>query len=120
MPPHHKLDESVAARLGDRLRELRLATLDQHGVPLTQERAAHAAGISRNRVQLYEAGLQDRQTRQPLNPALATLMALCEVYGVSVVQLLADVLGESAHPTVDLLVRSTRPSASSRRRASRN
>lgn len=120
MSPRLKLDESVAVRLGAKLRVAREATTDQHGEPMTQERAAHASGLSRNRIQLYEAGLGDREKRTPSNPTLANLMALCRVYGVSVVDLLRDVLGEtpdraSADISFDKRVGTARPTQTPRR-----
>lgn len=102
MSPRLKLDESVAARLGERLREAREATTDHHGEPMTQERAAHASGLSRNRIQLYEAGLGNRGERTMSNPTLANLIALCKVYDIQVSDLLADVLNETPGTRADL------------------
>lgn len=50
---------------------------------LSQEELAHAAGISRNHLQLLERGVG-----RVANPRLATLYALADALGVHVVDLL--------------------------------
>jgi transcriptional regulator with XRE-family HTH domain len=53
---------------------------------LTQERVAHAAGITAGTYQKFERGESRRGV--PLNPRLATLIALSQVLGVSLHDLL--------------------------------
>lgn len=76
------IEEELAAALGRRLTELRQAR------GLTQEVVAHAAGISRNHYQLLEYGLGRRGDRKPANPRLSTLVALSEVLGTTVPELI--------------------------------
>lgn len=70
--------------MGERLKMLR------ENADLKQEAAAEAAGISRNHLQLLEDGLSDRAKRTPANPRLSTLHALCDTYGTSLAELMAD------------------------------
>lgn len=65
----------------------RLAELRQER-GLTQEKVAEAAGISRNHYQLLEYGLGKRDGRKPANPRLSTLVALSEVLGTTVPELI--------------------------------
>lgn len=57
---------------------------------LTQEQLAHAAGISRNHLQLLERGVGG-----VANPRLATLYALADALGVRVVDLLPYDAGQA-------------------------
>lgn len=77
--PPASSSRDVAAALGARLAELREAR------NLTQEALAHQVGISRNHLQLLEAGLSDRAKRTPANPTLDTLMRLCRALHVQAV-----------------------------------
>ncbi|WP_308489697.1 helix-turn-helix transcriptional regulator [Microbacterium capsulatum] len=55
---------------------------------LTQERAAHAAGITTFTYRKLEKGESNPGT--PANPRLSTLVALAEVFDVSVASLLPE------------------------------
>jgi transcriptional regulator with XRE-family HTH domain len=55
---------------------------------LTQEQLAHAAGISRNHLQLLERGVGEIA-----NPRLATIYALANALGVAVIDLLPRDVG---------------------------
>lgn len=79
------IERELAEALGRRLAELRSAR------GLTQEDVAQAAGISRNHYQLLENGLGERNHRRPANPRLSTLIALSEVLGTSVPELIDTV-----------------------------
>lgn len=74
-----------AIRLGQALRTLRI----EHG--LSQETVAHRAGITKNQLQLIEAGRSTGRADAtgPSNPRMATLVGLAEVLEVSVSELLA-------------------------------
>jgi len=76
------VEQKLAEALGQRLAELRQAR------GLTQENVAQAAGISRNHYQLLEYGLGQRGDRKPANPRLSTLIALSNVLGTSVPELI--------------------------------
>lgn len=80
--PESSIEQELAKALGDRLIELRQAR------GLTQENVAQAAGISRNHYQLLESGLGQRGERKPANPRLSTLIALSEVLGTSLPDLI--------------------------------
>jgi transcriptional regulator with XRE-family HTH domain len=84
-PAEPELERRLADALAGRLRELRSAK------GLSQEAVAHAAGIHRNHYQLLESGLSDRTKHSPANPRLSTLVALCEVYGTTVPDLVIDI-----------------------------
>lgn len=78
VPRETPLDRETALAFARRLRDRREA------VDLTQEKAAEAAGMSRNHYQLLESGLSDRAKKSPANPRLSTLLDLatalrCEV-----------------------------------------
>lgn len=62
---------------------------------MTQERVAEAAGISRNHYQLLEYGLSRRTDRKPANPRLSTLIALSEVLGTTIRELIQDIHEEA-------------------------
>lgn len=79
--PESAIERELASALGRRLASLR----DARG--LTQEFVADAAGISRNHYQLLERGLGARNTGKPANPRLSTLVALSEVLGTTVPEL---------------------------------
>lgn len=57
---------------------------------LSQEQAAHAAGIVTYTYQKFEKG--ESKPGTPMNPTLKTLLALSEVLGVPVAELLPDEL----------------------------
>lgn len=51
--------------------------------------------MSRNHYQLLERGLSNRKTKRPANPRLSTLVALSEVLGVSVPELIDAIFADS-------------------------
>lgn len=81
------LDARVAWKLGQRLRQAR------QDAGLTQEQAAHAAGISRNHLQVIEQGMSDRATRAPFNPHLSLLLNLCRAVQIDLAHLVLEVWG---------------------------
>ncbi|WP_082690503.1 helix-turn-helix transcriptional regulator [Mycobacterium sp. M26] len=83
------IERDVAETLGRRLAELRQAR------GLTQETVAQAAGISRNHYQLLECGIGQRGERKPANPRLSTLIALSEVLGITVPELIEGMFNQS-------------------------
>lgn len=87
VPKIPELDARVARELGLRLRRAR----EEAG--LTQEQAAHAAGISRNHLQVIERGLSDRASAKPFNPHLSVLLNLCSALDVELVRVVVDVFG---------------------------
>lgn len=78
-------DQDDATRLGQTLRRLR----SERG--LSQETLAHRAGITKNQVQLLEAGRASGSLAKPgmSNPRMATLSGLADALGVTVADLLA-------------------------------
>jgi transcriptional regulator with XRE-family HTH domain len=80
-----ELARTRALALAERLRDLRAAK------GMTQEQAAHAAGMDRNHYQLLESGLSDRKKKTPANPRLSTLAALCDVFDTTVPDLVVDI-----------------------------
>ncbi|WP_319945699.1 helix-turn-helix domain-containing protein [Nocardia macrotermitis] len=84
------VERHLAVLLGQRLVTLREAR------GLTQEEVAHAAGISRNHYQLLENGWGVRKTKAPANPRLSTLIALSEVLGTTVPDLVDEMFGRTA------------------------
>lgn len=82
MPRRHSETtwESFARELGHNLRRAREAT------GLSQERVAHAAGLASYTYQKFEKG--ESRPGQPLNPRLTTLVALSQVLGVPLPDLL--------------------------------
>lgn len=83
--PQSEIERALAQALGRRLSNLREAR------GLTQEVVAEAAGMSRNHYQLLETGLSNRRTKRPANPRLSTLVALSDVLGVSVPELVTAI-----------------------------
>lgn len=79
-------DEIMAKRLGERIRALRTAQ------GLSQETLAQRAGITKNQVQLLEAGRSTGREGQvgPSNPKLSTLVGLAFVFDMSVAEVLAE------------------------------
>ncbi|MBS6364024.1 MAG: helix-turn-helix transcriptional regulator [Actinomycetaceae bacterium] len=73
-----------AQRLGVALRELRL----ERG--FSQEKLAFSAGITKNQLQLLEAGRASGRKGEtgPSNPQMATIYGLARVLDVSVAELL--------------------------------
>ncbi|MFF2087584.1 helix-turn-helix domain-containing protein [Nocardia sp. NPDC058176] len=84
------VEKQLVAILGEHLAALREAK------GLTQEEVALAAGISRQHYQLLEVGLRARKPRTPANPRLSTLVALSEVLGTTMPDLIDEVFGRSA------------------------
>lgn len=78
-------DQASARRLGAVIRERRTAA------KLSQESLAHQAGITKNQLQLLEAGRATGRADAsgPSNPRLTTLVGLAVVLRVSVSELLA-------------------------------
>ncbi|MFT3860100.1 helix-turn-helix domain-containing protein [Micropruina sp.] len=78
--------EPSAKQLGATLRRLR----EERG--LSQESLAFRAGITKNQLQLIEAGRSSgrRDATGSSNPRLSTLVGLAEVLGLSVSRMLAD------------------------------
>lgn len=79
-------DEACAARLGASVRQLRR----ERG--LSQETLAYRAGITKNQLQLIEAGRGSGAIGRPgpSNPKMSTLAGLASILSVTVAQLLAD------------------------------
>lgn len=79
-------DEVSAIRLGGTLRRLR----NESGLP--QESLAYQAGITKNQLQLIEAGRATgrRDGSGPSNPRMSTLAGLAGVLGVTISELLAQ------------------------------
>lgn len=87
----------MSAALGAYLREARLTA------GLSQEAVAYRAGISRNQVQLIEAGLSSRADGgKPWNPHLSTLVAMCAALDVPVGPLVDYALGLRAEVVVEV------------------
>lgn len=72
--------ECVSAQLAHRLRNLR------RDKGLSQEKVAYAAGLSAYTYQKYEKG--ESKPGTPLNPCLHTLVALANVFEISLQELL--------------------------------
>lgn len=79
-------DESRAVSLGKTLRRLRAES------GLSQESLAFRAGVTKNQVQLIEAGRSSgrKDSIGPSNPRLSTLVGLADALDVTVPTLLAD------------------------------
>lgn len=77
-------DDKKAKQLGAVLQELR------HARGLSQESLAYQAGITKNQLQLIEAGRSTGRKGEagPSNPRMSTLAGLADVLGVSVNELL--------------------------------
>lgn len=77
-------DETSAKRLGNTLGALRKAR------GLSQESLAYQAGITKNQLQLIEAGRSTGRADSagPSNPRMSTLAGVAEVLGTSVAELL--------------------------------
>lgn len=76
-------DKQRSREFGERVRSLRIAT------GLSQEGLAHAAGISKNQMQLIEAGRGSAsESGPPSNPRMTTVYGLAEALGVTVGALL--------------------------------
>jgi len=78
-------DDAGAKRLGQTLRRLRA----DHG--LSQESLAFQAGITKNQLQLLEAGRASGRKDEtgPSNPRMSTLTGLASVLNVTVAGLMA-------------------------------
>lgn len=79
-------DEEKAKRLGEKIRALRTER------KLSQESLAYQAGITKNALQLLEAGRSSGREGKvgPSNPKLATLIGISTVLDVPVGQILAS------------------------------
>jgi len=79
-------NEETAEQLGAALRRLR------NGNGLSQEALAYQAGITKNQLQLIEAGRSTgrKEGAGPSNPRMATLTGLADVLGISVAQLMTE------------------------------
>ncbi|MFZ1382052.1 MAG: helix-turn-helix transcriptional regulator [Scrofimicrobium sp.] len=78
-------NEKTALALGEQIRARRRAA------SLSQEELAYRAGITKNQVQLIEAGRQSgRDTGRPSNPRMSTVAGLADGLGVRVSDLLND------------------------------
>lgn len=79
-------DEASAKRLGTTLRQLR----QERG--LTQESLAFRAGVTKNQVQLIEAGRSSgrREAVGPSNPRLKTLSGIADVLEIDMSVMLAE------------------------------
>ncbi|MBG0719051.1 helix-turn-helix transcriptional regulator [Microbacterium sp. 2C] len=77
-------DQEMAARLGTTLKRLR----NEQG--LSQEALAYQAGITKNQLQLIEAGKASGRRDEPAssNPRMATVVGLATVLGISASALL--------------------------------
>lgn len=87
MPSVPPIDPQVSRALGVRIRAAREAA------GLNQEDLAHAAGISRNHLQLIEQGRSDRRTRTPWNPHLSVLLELCRALDINLSEVVIDIFG---------------------------
>lgn len=78
------MTEEEAQRLGAVLRQLR------QDKGLSQERMAFTAGLTKNQIQLIEAGRGSgrRDSSGPSNPRLSTLVGLADVLGMKASDLL--------------------------------
>lgn len=77
-------NETAALQLGDRVRELRRAA------GLSQECLVQRAGVTKNQIQLIEAGRQSgRHTGNPSNPRMSTVFGIADGLGVPVERLLS-------------------------------
>ncbi len=77
-------DVETARAFGARVRELR------RSAGLSQEGLAYRAGITKNQVQLIEAGRGSAREAGPIsNPRMRTLFGLAEALGVTPPELLA-------------------------------
>lgn len=79
-------DDKKAKKLGAVLQQLR------HSSGLSQESLAYQAGITKNQLQLIEAGRSTgrKEGAGPSNPRMATLTGLAEILGVSVAHLMTE------------------------------
>lgn len=79
-------NDETAERLGAALRRLR------NDSGLSQESLAYQAGITKNQLQLIEAGRSTgrKEGAGPSNPRMATLTGLAGVLGVSMAQLMTE------------------------------
>lgn len=77
-------DEQKAKQLGETLQQLR------HASGLSQESLAYQAGITKNQLQLIEAGRSTGRKKEagPSNPRMSTLAGLAGVLGITVTELL--------------------------------
>lgn len=72
--------DAFAVEIGHNLKRAR------ESVGLSQERVAHAAGLSSYTYQKFEKG--ESRPGSPMNPRLTTLLALCQVLDLEIVDLL--------------------------------
>lgn len=85
----------TARAFGERVRELR------RRAHLSQEALAHRAGITKNQVQLIEAGRGSAREAGPIsNPRMKTLFGIASALGVTPLELLAAVGSGDARSVV--------------------
>lgn len=79
-------DDERARQLGAALKRLR------HANGLSQESLAYQAGITKNQLQLIEAGRSTGRKGEagPSNPRMSTIVGLSHVLGVSVADLMVE------------------------------
>ena len=77
-------DEDAAHRFGESVRARRRAA------GLTQRELATHAGITKNQLQLIEAGIAASGTTRPANPRMTTVAGLSHGLGLSTTELMAD------------------------------
>ncbi|GAA4403471.1 helix-turn-helix domain-containing protein [Tsukamurella soli] len=85
-----EFERQLAGILAIRLQTLRLAK------GLTQWDVADRAGIARNHYQLLESGWVNRRTKSPSNPRLSTLVAVSEVLGTIVPELIDEMFARDS------------------------
>lgn len=75
-------DERTARVFGEEVRSLRRAS------KLSQEELGRCVGISKNQIQLIEAGRQSgREAGRPSNPRASTLLGIAKALGLPISQL---------------------------------
>ncbi len=83
-------EKDEARAFGEHIRVLRRAA------GLSQEALAYRAGITKNQVQLIEAGRGSAREKGPIsNPRMKTLFGLAEALGIAPVDLLAATSGSA-------------------------
>lgn len=66
-----------------------------------RRRAAQAAGISRNHLQVIEKGLSHRANASPWNPHLSVLIELCGALDVTLADVVIEVFGPPSKMVVE-------------------
>ncbi|MFT3943211.1 MAG: helix-turn-helix transcriptional regulator [Ancrocorticia sp.] len=89
-------DRDAARALGEEIRALRRAA------HLSQEALAYRAGITKNQVQLIEAGRGSARESGPIsNPRMKTLFGLAEALEIEPSELLATIHENAASTNVE-------------------